>query len=98
MVVVESPNHTSDPVLSPWVRVARQEANPPNQRPPAFRHYAIDAVHIDAFERVLCDHIMPLAKEFAARTEMKQGVLLCGGRVADLDHWVWDEVQPLNER
>jgi len=54
MILIEGPDRTFDPVYSPWVRVIRQEPNIDRigiDTP--FRHYAIDAVHIDFLDEYL---------------------------------------------
>lgn len=92
MILVESPDRASDPVLTPWVRVVRQESHPHPHRRIQYRWYAIDVVHIDFFEAYLTDHILPLADEFAKRVMQQESILRYGGVVANLDKWQWDEI------
>jgi hypothetical protein len=93
MVLVESPDRASDPILTPWVRVVRQEAQPDHNDRIRFNWYAIDAVHMGFFETYLTKHLLPLADEFAQRAVRQENVLRHGGTVDSLDAWEWDKVR-----
>lgn len=47
MLLVESPTQAGDPILTPWVRIVRLQANQDSSRT-SHHFYAIDVVHIDA--------------------------------------------------
>lgn len=94
MILIEGPDRTFDPVYSPWVRVIRQEPNIDRigiDTP--FRHYAIDAVHIDFLDEYLEKNLFPFAQEFALRAEKLGEVFLDGGEVPNLHRWKWNEIQ-----
>lgn len=93
MVLVESPRAASEPVLSPWVRVVRQEANPKDRDYLPFRYYAVDVLHVDSLDAVLVKHILPFAQEFDSRACQLGEVLFHGGQVAALDNWTWDQIE-----
>lgn len=94
MILVEGPDRTLDPVYSPWVRVIRQEPKIDRLGGDApFKHYAIDAVHIDFLDEYLEKHLSPFAQEFAHRAEKLGEVFLDGGEVPNLDSWSWNEIQ-----
>jgi hypothetical protein len=93
MILVESPERSSDPVLSPWVRIVRQEARPHSERRGPSRFYGVDAIHVDYFDEVLHKHLMPAAEEFASRAVQLAEVLFQGGEVPSLDGWNWGQVQ-----
>jgi hypothetical protein len=50
MLLVESPEQWSDPILNPWVRVIRQEPNIDQFTEGPIRHYGVDLVHVDFFD------------------------------------------------
>lgn len=93
MVLVESPESATDPVLAPWIRITRLEANPDPRSWTRYRSYAVDAVHIDHFDEVLRDRILPLAAEFSRRAVRLGNVLFNGGLVSDISNWRWDQIQ-----
>jgi hypothetical protein len=93
MILVEDPERVAEPIYTPWVRIVRQE---PNLRPGGanpFKHYAIDAVHIDFFDEYLEKHLSPFAQEFARRSEKFGEIFLDGGEVPNLDSWTWNKIQ-----
>lgn len=93
MVLIESPKSASTPILIPWTRITKLEANPDPRSLLRYRFYAIDAVHIDHFNEVLHDHILPFAVKFSERTVRLGNVLLNGGLASDLNNWGWDQIQ-----
>jgi hypothetical protein len=93
MVLVESPDKTSDPVLTPWVRVVRLEANPDQKRFLPYHFYVIDVVHIDYFDEVIYKQLMPFAEEFSKRAIALGSILSKGGVVENLDDWTWDQIK-----
>lgn len=92
MILVKSPESASAPILTPWTRITRLEANPDPRSRLRYRFYAVDAVHIDHFNEVLHDHILPFAAEFSKRAVRLGNVLLNGGMVPDLSNWGWDQI------
>jgi len=58
-----------------------------------FKHYAIDAVHVDFFDEYIENHLSPFVQEFARRSEKLGEVFLDGGEVPNLDSWSWSEIQ-----
>ncbi len=99
MLLVESPEKWSDPILSPWVRVIRQEPtlDPYSER--KVRHYGFDLVHIDFFANFVADYVLPFAKEFGSRAiRLGAGPMLNGGRVPDPDRYEWTQITELTER
>jgi len=93
MVLVESPQKTNDPVLIPWLRVARQEAKS-NKRSPwesSHQHYAIDVVHVDFFDSFAKDKLLPFAAEFFQRASRVAEILRKGGVVDDVTAWKWGQ-------
>jgi hypothetical protein len=94
MILIEGPDRVLEPIYTPWVRIVRQEPNVDRfggNTP--FRHYAIDAVHIDFFDDYLEKHLSPFAQEFARRSEGLGEVFLEGGEVPNLDNWNWNEIR-----
>ena len=97
MLLIESPDQAKDPILTPWVRVVRQEAASASPIPlskPGTRFYTVDVVHIDLLDEVVNGHVLPFAEEFSKRAVQLDTVLIEGGEVADLDNWTWKEVKP----
>lgn len=94
MILRDSPDKVSDPILCPWVRVVRHEANPDPRSWMRFRYYAVDAVHIDFFEEFLHKNLLPYAKTFASRARQLESVLFKGGVVDSLDSWEWSQIRP----
>jgi hypothetical protein len=94
MVLVENPCTASDPILSPWVRIVRQEANTNSDRWVPFKFYAIDAVHIDFFDEFLDKHLLPFATTFADRSRRFGSMFFNGGVVDSLDTMTWDQIRP----
>jgi hypothetical protein len=95
MILVESPHRASDPILTPWVRVLRQETVEESHSLMRFgqRDYGIDVVHIGFLDEFLSTHLMPFAKDFGQRARQMAEVLRSGGEVQDLDHWSWDQIR-----
>jgi hypothetical protein len=93
MLVVHKPSQASTPVLTPWVRIPRQEAHSDGIRL-NYVHYVADIVHIDFFDEFLSNHLMPFVNDFVSRTQEQSAVLFKGGVVPNLDNWKWDEIQP----
>src|SRR5262249_42311581 len=93
MLLVESPEQTSDPILMPWLRVFRLEANTDPNSWTQFKFYAVDVIHIDAFDKVIQDHLIPFAEEFRRRAIHLGKVLIDGGEVPNLDNWQWDQMR-----
>jgi hypothetical protein len=79
MILVESPHLASDPILTPWVRVVRQESVEDPNSLQRFRYYGIEIVHIDYFDEFLSEHLIPFAEEFSRRSVEKAEILLHGG-------------------
>lgn len=93
MILVESPQKASDPVLVPWIRIVRQESVKDPNSWQRFRFYGIDIVHIDYLENYLADHLIPFAKEYGERAVQMAEILLRGGEIMDLNDWNWDQIQ-----
>jgi hypothetical protein len=94
MLLVESPEQASDPILTPWLRVFRQEANTDPKSLTLFRFYAVDVVHIDAFDKVVQEHLIPFAEEFGRRVIHLGKILTDGEEVPNFDDWQWDQIRP----
>jgi hypothetical protein len=94
MLLVESPSRASDPILTPWVRIARLESIAKPEGWERFRYYGIDVVHIDFLDEYLSKHLLPFAEEFSRRAVKMAPVLFKGGVVQDLDKWDWEEIRP----
>jgi hypothetical protein len=93
ILVVNSPREASTPVLMPWVRVRRQEAQPDRDRI-KYMHYAVDLVHVDFFDEFIADHLTPFADEFVSRVKKQSTILFKSGTVELLDNWRWDKIKP----
>ncbi len=93
MFLVESQERPSDPILTPWVRVVRQEANPDSIRLPRDRFHSVDVIHIDYLDEVIRQHILPFADEFGRRAVKLSDVTVHDGVVANLDQWEWNEIR-----
>ena len=93
MVLIESPEQCSDPVLSPWVRVIRQEPRVERSTGASFQQYAVDAVHVGFFDTFIETYLLPFAKEFGKRAiQLGAGPMLNGGRVPNCVSWEWTEI------
>jgi hypothetical protein len=92
ILVVNNPREPT-PLLTPWVRVPRQEARP-DRSWGQHVYYVIEVVHSDFFDAFVLDHLVPFFNEFAARVKRQSSVLLRGGTVGNIDKWRWDEVKP----
>ena len=93
MLLVESPEQGSDPILTPWVRIIRQEPNLDQFVEERIKHYAVDVVHVDFFDTFIKTHILPFAREFGSRAiQLGVGPMLNGGRVPDIERWEWTEI------
>jgi hypothetical protein len=93
ILLVNSPAEASRPILTPWVRVPRQEAQP-DRRGVNYVYYVIDVVHVDFFDSFLSNHLMPFVSEFESRVHHQAPVLFKSGTVEDLDNWRWDQIKP----
>jgi len=98
MMLVENPQKASDPMLTPWVRVVRQEANADNKSWEKFKFYVIDAVHVDYFDDFVNRHLLPLAIEFKQRSIQLADILFNGGEVPNLDDWDWHQIQKRSQK
>ena len=95
MLLVESPSKAGDPVLTPWVRVQRMQANHDRDSTPRSHEvYAIDFVHLDTLDDFLNNHVSPFADEFARRSVALGSIWRHGGIVRDLNNFKWDEITP----
>ena len=94
MILVDSPEKASDPILCPWVRVVRQEANADPRSWTRLRYYAVDAVHIDFFEDFLHKYLLPFADTFSDRVKRLEEILFEDGVVDSLDKWEWNQIRP----
>lgn len=93
MILVESPELASEPVLTPWIRIVRQEASKGAHLEP-YRYYAIDAVHIDFLDEYLKNYLLPFAEEYGRRAVEFENILMNGGEVPDLNNWQWSDIKP----
>jgi hypothetical protein len=98
MLLVEDPVRADEPVLTPWVRVARREATKDERGLLRNRFFAVDFVHIAFFLQLVRDHLMPFAVEFAQRSITLADALRRGASVPTLDGWDIEQVQPLPAR
>lgn len=92
MVLFKAPDESAEPVLTPWLRVVRQEPTGERELREAYRWSAIDVVHSAYFETFVDEHVMPFAVEFASRIRHFGEALFVGGEVGSLDNWDWSEV------
>jgi hypothetical protein len=91
MVLVPNPSNIDNPVLTPWVRLVRQEVGEHGSR-----HYGIDVVHVDFLSSFISEHILPFAQEFSRRIGQRADLLNRGhGKVHTLDSFAWDEITPV---
>lgn len=97
--MVDDPNSPTNPVLLPWVRIVRQEANSTDRDRSWdrswYRYYSMDVVHADFFAKYVSKHVLPFAQSYAERAIEKAEVLLHGGEVTSLNEWSWEQVRPL---
>jgi hypothetical protein len=96
MLIVNSPREASAPVLMPWVRVRRQEAQP-DRDGIQYMHYAVDVVHVEFFDQFIVEHLTPFTDQFVSRARKQSTILFKSGTVANLDNWHWDKVQPYRD-
>jgi hypothetical protein len=90
MVLVESPAKAGEPILTPWVRLSRQEVRTGDSASELlYQDYAIDFVHIGAFESVVGERLVPFAGQFFERVAAIGPYLRHGGIVEDIDAWSW---------
>ena len=93
ILVVNSPSEASTPMLMPWVRVLRQEAQSASHRI-EYMHYAVDLVHVDFLDEFIATHLTPFTDEFVSRVKKQATILFKSGTVANLDNWHWDKIKP----
>lgn len=102
MLMVDDPTSPNNPVLLPWVRIVRQEANPSDKNRlwsrPWYRYYSIDVVYAEFFAKYVSEHVLPFAQSYAERAVEKAEVLLHGGEVTSLNKWSWEQVRPLPQK
>jgi hypothetical protein len=91
MVLVESPDNSHDPILTPWVRVARLEAKvKKNSSDIGHQHYNIDFVHVDYLETFVKEKLLPFGTQLFERAGAVAEVLSKGlGTIEDYDTWSW---------
>ena len=93
MVLVESPEQCSDPILTPWVRVIRQEPDLGQFADGPIKAYAADVVHVDFIDTFIDALALPFAEEFGKRAiRLGSGPMLNGGQVPDSNQWDWTEI------
>jgi hypothetical protein len=93
MILIEGPDRVSEPIYTPWVRIVRQEPNVDRfDGDTPFKHYAIDAVHIDFFDKYLEDELTPFTQHFSHRARNLGDIFIDGGEVPNLDSWNWNEI------
>jgi hypothetical protein len=93
IILVESPHAASNPILTPWIRVMRQETDADVNSWHAYRHYGIEMVHIDYLDTFINQHLKPFADEFGRRCIQMANVLMDGGEVDNVDDWTWDQIR-----
>lgn len=93
LVLVEEPSRSGDPILTPWVRVIRQEAPKPNDPSRSFRYYGIDIVHSGFLATFVETHLLPFAEEFARRVVKHEAALRGSTTVRDLEAWSLEELK-----
>jgi len=98
MMLVEDPQKASDPILTPWVRVVRQEANADNKSWEKYKFNVIDTVHVDYFDDFINHHLLPLAIDFKQRSIQLADILFNGGEVPNLDTWNWEQIQTRSKK
>lgn len=93
LILVESPNDSKNPIMCPWLRVARSEAPTHSDELSPYRRYGIDVVHADYLDSFLSNYLMPFLTAWQERVKALHGVLERGGEVDDIDNWKWDSVR-----
>lgn len=94
MVVADARQGQNDLVMTPWVRVIRQEATVDTERSSRQRFYAVDIVHYWFLSAFIDEQLFPFAQAYADRASAKKQVLLRGGGpVADINDRKWPDVQ-----
>jgi hypothetical protein len=78
MVLFETTNGASTAILKPWIRVARHEYDRDSHEWQKDRLWAIDVVHVDFLDEYVEKHLMPFAKEFAAKVLAHQTEVATG--------------------
>ncbi|MEA2205165.1 MAG: hypothetical protein QOE77_1941 [Blastocatellia bacterium] len=93
MLLVEAPSKAAEPILTPWIRLLRLEAQR-DQKNESHTFFGIDFLHADALEWFASEKLMPFAQEFARRAISLERVWKHGGIVTSLDDIQWDKIQP----
>jgi hypothetical protein len=91
MLLVDGPGKAAEPILCPWVRVARRESR--RGAASGSRFYSVDVVHAAYLESFVSDHLLPFIDQLAQRIVTAPWILKGQGTVADFDHWSWRDVQ-----
>jgi hypothetical protein len=90
----ETPKNTSNPVLVPWIRFLREEANN-NIRRINYDQKVVDIIHIGFLEKYIEENIMPFFDVFSRRAKEIPGVFMeKGGMVSSLKKWEYTEIRP----
>lgn len=92
MLLVEDPERPGDPVMTPWVRVRRQEARSQERSYDMYAWYGIDVVHTAFFETYLESHLLPYASDFGNALVTNSDIVLHGGEVEDIKDFEWASV------
>lgn len=97
MLLVDDPANPGAPILTPWVRIIRREANADKQRKRSgwYRFYVVDAVHAGFLEEYVANHVMPFYSSFQDVMIRKGLIFSKGGEVDSLSDFAWPDVRPL---
>ena len=94
VILVESPDKTTDPVLTPWIRVVRHEAPKTTAKKietPLV--YTVDIIHEQFLDTFIQQHLLPFCARFAEHAVECGDILSRGGFVQNLNEWIWDQVR-----
>jgi hypothetical protein len=93
MLLVKSPLQSNNPILTPWVRILRLQANRDYSQL-SHQFYGIDFIHADALDTFVTERLNPFAEEFAKRAIAIGNIWKTGGYVSNLDNIRWNEIVP----
>ena len=91
ILIVENPV-TPIPILTPWIRLVRQESGFKDGKKGPIKYYGIDVVHSDFLRKYINDHFLPFAQDFATRVNKLASVIVNGARVDDIDNFTWESL------
>jgi hypothetical protein len=94
IILVEAPDKTSDPLLTPWVRVVRHETTSATIDARIMSlFYVVDIIHIGFLDTFIQQYLLPFSELFAKRAIKCGNILAQGGQVQNLNEWKWDQIR-----